>query len=138
MERPPIIISGHVIGLLKEYMHDLIDQAAQETRADEQFGFSQTPYRPDQAISDLLALLDDRIESEGIQVGLPECFLHDMWTLCNEAIEPISNRIWLEGNLEGRSMTKTQTREMTYQALIEFMDSRSRERSSSTLQKEEE
>jgi hypothetical protein len=134
----PIAFSGHVIGLLKEYMRDLVDQATQEQQSQEQFGFTPLPYRPDQAISDLLALLDDRIESEGIQVGLPECFLHDMWTLCNEAVEPISNRIWLEGNLEGRSMTKTQTREMTYHALIEYMDSRSRERRSSALQKEEE
>jgi hypothetical protein len=134
----PIVFSGHVIGLLKEYMRDLVDQATQEQQSQEQFGFTPLPYRPDQAISDLLALLDDRIESEGIQVGLPNTFLHDMWTLCNEAVEPISNRIWLEGNLEGRSMTKAQTRELTYQALIEFMNSRSRERSSSALQKEEE
>ncbi|TKB77662.1 MAG: hypothetical protein E8D42_15100 [Nitrospira sp.] len=121
--------SGHVIGLLKEYMRDLIDQAMQEQQSQEQFGFTPFPYRPDQAISDLLALLDDRIESEGIQVGLPECFLHDMWTVCNEAVESISNRIWLEGNLDGRSMTTAQIRELTYQALIKFIDSRSRERS---------
>jgi hypothetical protein len=133
----PLLFSGHVIGLLKEYMRDLVDQATQEQQSQEQFGFTPLRYRPDQAISDLLALLDDRIESEGIQVGLPNTFLHDMWTLCNEAVEPISNRIWLQGNLESRSMTKTQTRELTYQALIEFMDSRSRERSASTLQKEE-
>lgn len=125
----PIAFSGHVIGLLKEYMRDLVDQAMQEQQSQEQFGFTPLPYRPDQAISDLLALLDDRIESEGIQVGLPECFLHDMWTVCNEAIESISNRIWLEGNLDGRSMTKAQTRELTYQDLIEFIDARSRERS---------
>ena len=125
----PIAFSGHVIGLLKEYMRDLVDQATQEQRSPEQFGFTPLPYRPDQAFSDLLALLDDRIESEGIQVGLPECFLHDMWTLCNEALEPISNRIWLEGNLDGRSMTKAHTRELSYQALIEFIESPSRERS---------
>ena len=65
----PKTFSGHVIGLLKEYMQDLVDQAAQEARAQEQFGFTTAPYRPDQAISDLLALLDDRIESEGVQVG---------------------------------------------------------------------
>lgn len=124
----PIVFSGHVIGLLKEYMRDLVDQATQEQQSQQQFGFAPLPYRPDQAFSDLLALLDDRIESEGIQVGLPECFLHDMWSLCNEAVEPISSRIWLEGSLEGRSMTKAQTRELTYQALIEFIDSRSRER----------
>jgi hypothetical protein len=125
----PIAFSGHVIGLLKEYMRDLVDQAMQEQQSQEQFGFTPLPYRPDQAISDLLALLDDRIESEGIQVGLPECFLHDLWTVCNEAIESISNRIWLEGNLDGRSMTTAQIRELTYQALIKFIDSRSRERS---------
>lgn len=125
----PIAFSGHVIGLLKEYMQDLVDQAMQEQQSQEQFGFTPLPYRPDQAISDLLALLDDRIESEGIQVGLPECFLHNMWTVCNEAIESISNRIWLEGNLDGRSMTKAQTRELTYRALIKFIDARSRERS---------
>ncbi len=126
---PSFVFSGHVIGLLKEYMRDLVDQATQERLSQEQFGFTTLPYRPDQAISDLLALLDDRIESEGIQVGLPEGFLHDMWSLCNEAVEPISNHIWLEGNLDGRSMTKARIRELTYHALIEFIESRSRERS---------
>ncbi|MBS0183529.1 MAG: hypothetical protein JSS39_14105 [Nitrospira sp.] len=124
-----MVFSGHVIGLLKEYMRDLVDQATQEQHSQEQFGFTSLPYRPDQAFSDLLALLDDRIESEGIQVGLPECFLHDMWPLCNEAVEPISNHIWLEGTFDDRSMTKARTRELTYQALIEFIESRSRERS---------
>ncbi|MDF0675888.1 MAG: hypothetical protein P0120_16370 [Nitrospira sp.] len=124
----PIVFSGHVIGLLKEYMRDLVDQATQEQHSQAQFGFTPLPYRPDQALSDLLALLDDRIESEGIQVGLPESLLHELWSLCNEAVEPIADHIWLEGNLDGRSMTKAQTRELTYQALIEFIESRSRER----------
>jgi hypothetical protein len=126
MEQPPIIMSGHVIGLLKEYMHDLVDQAAQETKADEQFGFSQTPYRPDQAISDLLALLDDRIESEGMQVGLPYNFLHQMWSLCNDASAEIAERVWLEGNIGNHITSKAQTREVTYRALIDFIESRSR------------
>jgi hypothetical protein len=126
MEQPPIIMSGHVIGLLKEYMHDLVDQAAQETKADEQFGFSQTPYRPDQAISDLLALLDDRIESEGMQVGLPHNFLHQMWSLCNDASAEIAERVWLEGNIGNHIASKAQTREVTYRALIDFIESRSR------------
>src|SRR5512135_1967587 len=69
-------LSGHVVGLLKEYMRDLVEQAEQEATANESFGFSTAPYRSDQAISDLLAILDDRIESEGLQVGLPEDFLH--------------------------------------------------------------
>jgi len=126
MDQPPIIMSGHVIGLLKEYMHDLVNQATQETKADEQFGFSQTPYRPDQAISDLLALLDDRIESEGMQVGLPHNFLHQMWSLCNEASAEIAERVWLEGNIGNHITSKAQTREVTYRALIDFIESRSR------------
>lgn len=125
---PRVVFSGHVIGLLKEYMQDLVDQAKQETRSEEQFGFAPSPYRPDQAISDLLALLDDRIESEGVQVGLPEGFLHDMWTLCNEAVAPVSNRVWLEENLDAGSLSKAQTRELTYRALIEFIDSRAQGR----------
>jgi hypothetical protein len=76
-------LSGHVVGLLKEYMRDLVVQAEQEAMAHEAFGFSPASYRSDQAISDLLAILDDRIESEGLQVGLPENFLHEMWSLCN-------------------------------------------------------
>jgi len=124
MEQPPIILSGHVIGLLKEYMHDLVDQAAQETRADEQFGFSSAHYRPDQAISDLLALLDDRVESEGMQVGLPKEFLHQMWSLCNEASSQVTERVWLEGNIGNRVPDKAQTRELTYRALIAFIETR--------------
>jgi len=120
--------SGHVIGLLKSYMRDLVDQAEQEMQSHEQFGFSSHPYRPDQALSDLLALLDDRIESEGIQVGLPNSFLHDMWTLCNEALSPISDRVWLEGNLGTQSPGKARMRELTYQALIDFIEARSGER----------
>lgn len=126
---PRVVFSGHIIGLLKEYMQDLVDQAKQETRAHQQFGFTPSIYRPDQAISDLLALLDDRIESEGVQVGLPEGFLHEMWTLCNEAVEPVSDRVWLEGNLEARSLSKAHTRELTYRVLIEFIDSRAQGKS---------
>lgn len=119
------MFSGHVIGLLKEYMRDLVDQAAQETRAHEQFGFGAIPYRPDQAISDLLALLDDRIESEGVQVGLPEDFLHHMWVLCNEAAAQVSAQVWLESNIGNQGAGKARIRDLTYRALIEFLESRS-------------
>lgn len=122
----PDTLSGHVIGLLKEYMGDLVEQARQETLAQERFGFAVAPYRPDQAISDLLALLDDRIESEGIQVGLPEGFLHHMWGLCNEATAQVTDRVWLEGNIGNQVAGKARTRELTYRFLIEFIESRSR------------
>jgi hypothetical protein len=115
-------LSGHLIGLLKEYMGDLVAQASQEAQAAQSFGFRATAYRPDHAISDLLAILDDRIESEGVQVGLPEGFLHDMWILCNEAREHVTDRVWLEGNLEGREPSKARLREMAYRALIEYIE----------------
>lgn len=123
-----MLFSGHVIGLLKEYMKDLVVQAEQEADAQEQFGFAVGPYRPDQAISDLLALLDDRIESEGLQVGLPQDFLHRMWSLCNEASAQVSDRVWLEGNLGNQALSKRKTRELTYRALIDFIEARSRGR----------
>lgn len=122
---PSIKLSGHVIGLLKEYMHDLVEQAAQEMLANERFGFSPAPYRPDQAISDLLALLDDRVESEGIQVGLPDNFLHSMWSLCNEASHHVSEQVWMEGNFGSQAVGKARTRELTYRALIDFIELRS-------------
>lgn len=117
---------GHVIGLLKEYMRDLVEQAAQDQSAEERFGFASAAYRPDQALSDLLALLDDRIESEGLQVGLPEGFLHDMWTLCNEAGRPVADRVYVETNVGGQSNSKARTRELTYRALLDFIESRRR------------
>lgn len=124
----PKALSGHVIGLLKEYMQDLVDQATQETLAQKQFGFAATAYRPDQAISDLLALLDDRIESEGMQVGLPEGFLHQMWGLCNEATVHVADRVYVEANVGPGVSSKARTRELTYRALIDFIESRARGR----------
>lgn len=115
-------LTGHLVGLLKAYMADLVEQARQEARANEPFGFAQTPYGPDQALSDLLAILDDRIESEGIQVGLPEGFLHQMWTLCNEAGPYVLERVWLESGFGQDGDSKAKTRELTYRALIEYLD----------------
>lgn len=108
--------------MLKEYMRDLVEQARQEAQAQRSFGFAPTPYRPDQAISDLMAILDDRIESEGVQVGLPDGFLHHMWTLCNEAQPSIKDRVWLEMNVAEPALSKARTRELTYRALIEYIE----------------
>jgi hypothetical protein len=116
-------LSGRIIGLLKEYMHDLVEQAKQEEAAHATFGFASQPYRPDQAISDLLAILDDRIESEGVQVGLPIEFLHQMWTLCNTANTQISETVWLQRNIDGGGGSKAEVRQQTYHALITFLES---------------
>jgi hypothetical protein len=107
-------LSGHVVGLLKEYMRDLVEQAKQETAAHASFGFSVTPYRSDQALSDLLAILDDRIESEGVQVGLPEGFLHQMWELCNDARPQVTERV--------QPSSKARVRELTYHALLAVIE----------------
>ena len=115
-------VTGHVVGLLKAYMRDLVEQAAQETHTQQTFGFNPAPYGPDQAISDLLAILDDRIESEGVQVGLPEELLHDMWTLCREAQRHITDSVWLESRAAGKAPSKAATRELTYRALIAYLE----------------
>ncbi len=113
--------SGHIIGLLKEYMGDLVEQARQETVEKATFGFSTSAYHPDQAISDLLAILDDRIESEGVQMGLPQDFLHAMWTVCDQAREFIQEEVWLQQNIDSAA-SKALTRERTYRALLGFIE----------------
>ena len=118
-------LTGHLIGLLKEYMRDLVEQARQEAQTAGSFGFAQASYRPDQAISDLLAILDYRIESEGVQVGLPEGFFHHMWTLCNEAQPHIKDHAWLEFSAGDQTTTKARMREITYRILIEYIETRS-------------
>ena len=115
-------LSGRHIGLLKEYMHDLVEQAKQDEATMQAFGYASQAYRPDQAISDLLAILDDRIESEGVQVGLSVEFLHQMWTLCNQANAEIEGTVWLQRNLDGEPATKSRVREITYHALIEYLE----------------
>jgi len=115
-------LSGRVIGLLKEYMHDLVEQAKQEEAVTHTFGYVSQPYRADQAISDLLAILDDRIESEGVQVGLSVEFLHQMWTLCDAARADVSDRVWLQRNLSTEEVSKAEVRKMTYQALIQYLE----------------
>ena len=63
-------LSGHIIGLLKEYMRDLVEQARQESQAQEAFGFSAPPYQPDHAIADLLAMIEPvLIAFLGVTIG---------------------------------------------------------------------
>jgi hypothetical protein len=119
-------MTGHIIGVLKEYMWDLVEQGRQEEEHD-LFGHKPPPYRPDNAISDLLAILDDRLESEGSQVGLPEGILHHMWTLCDQSRAHIQDIVWLESSV-GSVVSKARTRELTYRALIEYIERQPDER----------
>ena len=115
-------LSGRQIGLLKEYMHDLVEQAKQDEATAMVFGYASKSYRPDQAISDLLAILDDRIESEGVQVGLSVELLHQMWMLCNEGTSKIENSVWLQRNLNEEPTTKSWVRDLTYRKLIDYLE----------------
>ncbi|TLY38431.1 MAG: hypothetical protein E6K60_01100 [Nitrospirae bacterium] len=115
-------LTGHVIGVLKQYMWDLVEQARQEERAQQSFGYRSTPYGSDDAISDLLAILDDRIESEGSQMGLPEGMLHFMWTTCNEARVHVNEAVWLESHVASHIVSRARTRELTYQALMAYIE----------------
>jgi hypothetical protein len=45
--------------------------------------------------------------------------------LCNEARSYVADRVWLESNAGDQSLTKAKTRELTYRALIEYLESRS-------------
>ncbi len=45
-----------------------------------------------------------------------------MWTVCNEARISIQDRVWLEANLEGAGCSKARIREMTYRALIDYLE----------------
>ena len=103
-------------------MHDLVEQAKQEEAATQAFGYASPPYYTDQAISDLLAILDDRIESEGVQVGLQTEFLHQMWTLCDEARSHVTETVWLEKNIATDQPSRAQTRDLTYRALIDYLE----------------
>ena len=115
-------LNGHQIGLLKSYMSDLVEQARQDDQTGQAFGFAPTSYRPDQAVSDLLAILDDRVESEGVQVGLPSDFLHQMWMMCNEAQPHLRDQLWLESGLEGGDTSKAAVRRQTYRALLTYLE----------------
>ena len=85
-------------------------------------GFLLRPIDPTKRLSDLLALLDDRIESEGMQVGLPDGFLHQMWGLCNDSRTQVTERVWLDLNSSDQPSSKARVRELTYRALLAVLE----------------
>jgi hypothetical protein len=115
-------MTGHEIGLLKEYMQDLVEQARQESAALQTAGYKEQDYSPDQALMDLLAILDDRLESEGVQVGLSEEFRHRMWDICKRSLEHVEETAWLKANLDSPARNKAEVRSMAYQALLNYID----------------
>ena len=115
-------VNGHELGILKEYMQDLIEQARQESITFKMAGYQNRDYSTDEAIMDLLSLIDDRIESEGLEIGLPGSFPHQMWETCNQHRKDLNETTWLRSNLEKDSPTKERLREITYRTLIELIE----------------
>jgi len=115
-------MTGHEIGLLKEYMHDLVEQARQESRTYQTAGYKEQDYTPDHALMDLLAILDDRLESEGVQVGLSEEFRHRMWDICKQSLDHVNETAWLKANLDRPAHTKAEVRSIAYQALLNYIE----------------
>ncbi|MGH7273678.1 MAG: hypothetical protein ACREIQ_04390 [Nitrospiria bacterium] len=115
-------LTHHETVVLKEYMQDLIEQARQETLGHTSAKYLQKSYTYDDALMDLLAILDDRVESEGAQMGLSDGFPHQMWDICNEAREQARNAVWFSSNLGQTPLTKIQVRETVYQVLLKYMD----------------
>ena len=103
-------------------MQDLVEQAKQELLVSASFKHTQKTYIHDDAILDLLAILDDRIESEGAQMGLSYGFAHQMWNICDTAREYVRNYVWLNANLRPGPFTKVHVRETTYRALLEYIE----------------
>ncbi|HET6464388.1 MAG TPA: hypothetical protein VFH55_02110 [Nitrospiria bacterium] len=116
-------MTGHEIGLLKGYMQDLVEQARQESITYRVTGYQEPPYTSDQALMDLLAILDDRLESEGVQVGLSEEFRHRMWEVCKRSLTHVKETTWLAANIGESRPTKVEVRSIAYSALLKFIES---------------
>jgi len=115
-------MTGHEIGLLKGYMQDIVEQARQESALFNTAGFKENRYTPDQALMDLLAILDDRLESEGVQVGLSEEFRFRMGKVCKQARGHVNETAWLSVNLSETRLTKAEIQSIAYQALLKYIE----------------
>ena len=115
--------TNHELSILKEYMQDLIDQARQETLGQVMRTYARKTYTGDEALLDLLALLDDRVESEGAQLGLSEQFLHRMWNHYRHARDRVGTEAWLIANIDQTPLPKARIREITYRAFLDYLRS---------------
>lgn len=115
-------MTGHEIGVLKGYMQDMVEQARQETVVLRTAGYREQPYTPEQALMDLLAILDDRMESEGLQVGRPEAFRVEMGDICRRSREYVREATWMAGNMADQKPGKPEIRGIAFKALIDYID----------------
>lgn len=115
-------MTEHEIGFLREYMDDLVEQAGQESKILQIAGYREKPYSPEEALMDLLVILDDRFESEGLEVGISETFLHQMWKICKNSEGDVKNHAWLEATIDEIPFNKKQIRRLSYNALLRHIE----------------
>jgi hypothetical protein len=49
-----------------------------------------------------------------------------MWSLCNEARDHLTDQVWLDRNVSAQPASKAKIRELTYHALIKFLEAKQR------------
>lgn len=113
-------LSSFDIGLLEECMEKLVQAA----RLD---GLSEVPtggtrYTPDDALMDLLAILDNRAERERRGGELTGVLSYHMWGICQRATGYVNETYWIEKNLSADVSTKAEIRSIAYQALSQFIE----------------
>ena len=114
-------LSGHVVGLLKEYMRDLVEQAKQETAAHASFGFPLRPIgriRRCQICWPFWTIASNPKGASRIagRVSPPDV------GLCNDARAQVTERVWLEMNSSDQPSSKARVRELTYRALLAVIE----------------
>ncbi len=115
-------MTGHEIGVLKGYMQDMVEQARQEAGVLRSAGYREQPYTSEHALMDLLAILDDRMESDGLQVGRPEGFRVEMGDICNRSREYVREATWMAANMADPAPGKPEIRGIAYKALIDYIE----------------
>jgi hypothetical protein len=114
-------LSSHELSILRDYMDDLVVQARQEAMEPSSQRYAAARYTADQALLDLLALLDDRIESEGAQLGLSGEFPHRLWALYDQARTAVGDDLWLRASFDETPWPKARVREAAYRGFLEYL-----------------
>ncbi len=121
-------LSAFDVGILEECMEKLVQAARLE-------GYSKVPlqvspevfpmetrYTPDDALMDLLAILDNRAERERRGGELTGVLSYHMWGICRRATGYVNETYWIEKNLSADVSTKAEIRSIAYRALSHFIE----------------
>lgn len=115
-------LSAYDFSLVKDCMKKLV-QAAREDFPVSPSRFSEgSAYSPDEALMDLLAILDNRAEQERRGGELTGVLSQHMWGICRRATAYVNENFWIEKNLLEEVDSKAAIREITYRALSIFIE----------------